>query len=91
MTSNDAFQTPETLRNFDDFKNMFKGIDREDRTPDDVALKILEKVKLEYNQSRLDDVVEWFDEGHYYEIRSHVDELAEYLDDDESDVSDIED
>ena len=83
-----------TSKNFDDFNNMFKGIDREDRTPDHTATIILNKVKLERNPSRLDDVVEWFDEGHFYKIRCVVD-ISTYsvdrFDIEYSDVSDIED
>ena len=79
--------TSETQRNFDDFNNMFKGIDRKDRVPDDIASIVLEKVRRECNPSRLDDVVEWFDGSHFYKIRYWVDDTSAY----ESDVSDIED
>ena len=79
--------TSETQRNFDDFNDMFKGIDRKDRVPDDIASIVLEKVRRECNPSRLDDVVEWFDECHFYKIRSWV-YISAYND---SDVSDIED
>ena len=72
MSSNNM--SPETAKNFDDFNNMFKGIDRDDYTPDDIASIVFEKVRLERNQSRLDDMVEWFDEGHYYKIRVWVNE-----------------
>ena len=78
--------TSETERNFDDFNNMFKGIDRKDCVPDHIATIVLNKVELERNPSRLDDVIEWFDEGHFYKIRCVVD-ISAY----ESDVSDIED
>ena len=63
-----------TAKNFDDFNNMFKGIDRDDSTSDDIAAKVFEKVERECDQSRLDDMVEWFDEGHYYKIRVWVNE-----------------
>ena len=53
---------------------MFKGIDRDDSTSDDIAAKVFEKVERECDQSRLDDMVEWFDEGHYYKIRVWVNE-----------------
>ena len=79
--------SPETLNNFDDFNNMFKGIDRRDRTPDSVAQIIFEKVRLEHNPSRLDDAVAWFDESHFYKIRHTVD-ISGVSD---SGVSDIED
>ena len=70
MTSNNA--SSETLRNFDDFNNMFKGIDRDDYTPDDIASIVFEKVRLEHDQSRLDDVLEWFEGNHFYKIRDWV-------------------
>ena len=86
MSSNNAFQTPryfdystlspETLRNFDDFKNMFKGIDSDYFTPCDVASAVLEKISRMGDQTRTDDAVEWFDNQIYFEIRDTVDEQA---------------
>ena len=94
MSSNNV--SSETARNFDDFNNMFKGIDRDDYTPDDIASIVFEKVRLEHNQSRLDDVLEWFEENHFYKIRDWVNEVAHesrfpqvWGSDDESEVSDI--
>ena len=84
MTSNNASQTfshfdystlsPETLKNFDDFKNMFKGIDSDYFTPCDIAITVLEKIRHMGNQVRIDDAVEWFDNQLYFEIRDTVDE-----------------
>ena len=76
MNSNNEPRSPETANNFDDFNNMFKGIDRDDYTPDDIASIVLEKVRLERNQSRLDDANEWFEESHFYKIRDWVDVAA---------------
>ena len=76
MNSNNEPRSPETAKNFDDFNNMFKGIDRDDYTPDDIADLVFEKVRLERNQSRLNDALEWIDEGHFYKIRDWVDEAA---------------
>ena len=86
MTSNNAFQTPshfyystlspETLRNFDDFKNMFKGIESDYFTPCDIASAVLEKIKRMGDQARIDDAVEWFDNQIYFEIRDTIDEQA---------------
>ena len=70
MSSNNM--SPETAKNFDDFNNMFKGIDRDDYTPDDIASIVFEKVRLEHDQSRLDDVLEWFEGNHFYKIRDWV-------------------
>ena len=93
------------LNNFDDFNNMFNGIDRIGYTPDEIASIVLKKVERECNQSRLDNAVEWFDEGYFYKIRDWVDESAHEFrfenptnnisphsyDSDESEVGDIED
>ena len=68
----------ETKNNFDDFNNMFKGIDQETETPDCIAFMIVEKVKREHNQKRMDDAVEWFDESHFYEIRDWVNDNSVY-------------
>ena len=98
MSQNNEPKSPETANNFDDFNNMFKGIDRDDHTPDEIASIVFEKVRLEHSQSRLDDALEWFDEGHFYKIRSWIDETAHKLrfenssnSWDDNDVSDIED
>ena len=104
MDSNNEPKSPETANNFDDFNNMFKGIDRDDYTPDEIAVIVLEKVRRERNPSRLDDAVEWFDGSHFYKIRNWIDESAHEFRfenptnntsprsyDDESEVSDIED
>ena len=74
MTSNNAqtSQTPETLRNFDDFNNMFKGIDHNNCVPGDVAHKILLKVKLEHSQSRYNDVCMWIESSHFFSIKRNV-------------------
>ena len=105
MDQNNEPKSPETANNFDDFNNMFKGIDRNDYTPDEIASIVLRKVELEHNPSRLDDAVEWFESCHFYKIRDWVDESAHefrfenptnnisphFYDSDESEVGDIED
>ena len=58
MDPNSEPKSPETLNNFDDFNNMFKGIDRDDYTPNDIASIVFEKVRHERNPSRLDDAIE---------------------------------
>ena len=75
LTSNNTSPSAlssETLKNFDDFKNMFKGIDSTNCAPGDVAHKILLKVKLERNQSRYDDVCMWTEFGYFSEIKRNV-------------------
>ena len=76
MTSNNTFQTPQTLRNFDDFNNMFKGIDSDYFTPCQIATVVLEKVEIKGDQARIDDVVEWCDNQIYFKIRDTIDERA---------------
>ena len=66
--------SPETLRNFDDFKNMFKGIDSDYFTPCDIALTVVEKIRRMGNQVSINDAIEWFDNQIYFEIRDTVDE-----------------
>ena len=79
MTSNNTFQTPQTsqtLINFDDFNNMFKGIDSDYFTPCQIATVVLEKVKIKRDQARIDDVVKWYDNQIYFKIRNTIDEQA---------------
>ena len=75
MTSANA-QTPKTsktpkfskrtLKNFEDFNNMFREIDREDFTPCDIADMVCEKVRLERKKYRLYDMCMWSEEGEYF-------------------------
>ena len=94
MTSNNA-QTPETLRNFDDFNNMFKGIDRASRSPGDTARMVSNKVELEWDVSRGRDMVKWISGREYFKIKRNVDFSADeediQYDSDFYEVSDIED
>ena len=96
MTSNNTFQTPQTLRNFDDFNNMFKGIDRASRPPSDTARMVLNKVELEWSPSRSSDMDKWFRGLEYSKIIRNVDFSADeeediQYDSDFYEVSDIED
>ena len=72
MDPNNESKSPETLSNFDDFNNMFKGIDCSNCVPGDVAHKVFEKVKREHNQSRFNDVCEWIEGCHFYRIKRNV-------------------
>ena len=94
MTSNNA-QTPETLRNFDDFNNMFKGIDRASRLPGDTARMVSNKVELEWDVSRGRDMAKWISGLEYSKIKRNVDFSADeediQYDSDFYEVSDIED
>ena len=91
MTSNNA----QTLRNFDDFNNMFKGIDRASRLPGDTARMVSNKVELEWDVSRGRDMVKWISGREYFKIKRNVDFSADeediQYDSDFYEVSDIED
>ena len=97
MTSYNA----QTLKNFVDFDDMFKGIDSEYFTPCDIADVVFEKILSKGDQARIDDVVEWCETGKYFRNRSFLNVQAHafacenkiplptiY---DSDDVSDIED
>ena len=79
------FRSPTTSENFDDFDNMFKGIDRENYTSNYIAIIVVDRVRLERNPSRSRDVDLWYDEI-FCRRRSIVQTTNN-----ESDVSDIED
>ena len=54
-------------KNFDDFDNMFRGIDPENFNSTYIATIVIDKVKLERDPFRSNDVDIWFDEGLYIE------------------------
>ena len=60
--------TSGTAKNFDDFNNMFKGIDRKDCASTYIATLVVDKVKLERNPFRSYDVDLWYDEIFYGRI-----------------------
>ena len=83
-------------KNFIDFNNMFKAIDSENFTSTYIAILVIDKIKLERDPFRLNDVNVWFDEGHYpqhkeYRIWTSDDNDAESDVSDVSDISDISD
>ena len=61
-----------TKKNFEDFNTMFKKIDREDCIPCFIADIVLDYVRGDGDESRMDDVSQWHEEGLYFEIRSIV-------------------
>ena len=79
-------------KNFNDFNNMFKGIDPENFTSTYIAILVIDKVKLECNPSRSNDVDIWFNEELYYE-KKYIVQTSDNSDtegtDNESIVSDI--
>ena len=77
-------------RNFIDFDNMFMGIDCKDSTAGYIAVLVIDKVRLECNPSRLNDVYIWFSEEQYYENRCVIQTHSSNIIDD-SNVGDIED
>ena len=99
------FYGPKTLKNFDDFNNMFRRMDRPHRTPDDTAQIVFETVNREHNRSKSLDAFIWLDSNYFFKIRrtinpryvveaydSGVGNSEDEFDDEfEDDVSDIED
>ena len=80
-------------KNFNDFNNMFKGIDPENFTSDYITILVIDKVKLECNPSRSNDVDMWFNEEHYPQHKKYTVQTSDNSDtegtDNESIVSDI--
>ena len=80
-------------KNFNDFNNMFKGIDPENFTSDYITILVIDKVKLECNPSRSNDVDMWFNEEHYPQHKKYIVQTSDNSDtegtDNESIVSDI--
>ena len=76
MDLNNEPMSPETFNNFNDFNNMFKGIDSDCYTPDQIATIIVRKIELKGNQARLDDAIRWFDDSYFHKIRHTMDEAA---------------
>ena len=87
MDQNNEPKSPETLNNYDDFDNMWKGIqnvwDRHTYT----AVLIVDKVKLERNPIRSHDVDNWYRDVFFGD---RVLRPPPFYNED-SDVSDIED
>ena len=81
------FKAPTTSENFDDFDNMFKGIDRENYTSAYIAIIVVDRVRLERNPSRSRDVDLWYDE--IFSRRRNIVQTSDNSNN-ESDVSDIE-
>lgn len=66
MTSNNAYQTSETLKNFKDFDNMYKEADRPHRPPNAAAWIVRAIVRDAGDQSRFDDMLEWFTKRYFH-------------------------
>ena len=81
------FTTPP--KNFEDFDNMFKGIDHEGFSSANIAIQVIDKIKLECNPSRSNDVDTWFEENHYPQDRKYMIQTSDTEDSDS--VGDIED
>ena len=77
-------------QNFIDFNNMFDGIDSEGFSPANIAIQVLDKVRLECNPSRSNDINTWFDNNHYPQDGKYIIQTLDYEDDSDS-VGDIED
>ena len=87
MDRNNESKSPETLNNFDDFDNMWRGIQCAADRATYTAVLVVDKVKLECNSIRSFDVDNWYDEIFY---GKRVVRRPRFYNDDEE-VSDIED
>ena len=77
------FTTPP--KNFEDFDNMFKGIDPQDYTTTYIAILVLDKVHLECNPTRSNEVNVWFNDRCYpqqysSELSSDSDSVGDIID-----------
>ena len=78
-------KSSEASQNFKDFNNMFDGINPEGFSPANIAIQVIDKVRLEYNPSRSNDVDIWFDDDHYpqdgkYTIQTSEDSVGDIID-----------
>ena len=77
-------------RNFNDFDNMVMGIDCKDSTADCIAVLVIDKVRLECDSSRLNDVSIWFSKKLHCGNRCTIQTLSSNIDYG-TNVGDIED
>ena len=63
----------ETFKNFKDFNNMFRRMDDNFFTPCDIASVVVDMVRLERDEAKADDVIEWYDNQIYFQIRCTID------------------
>ena len=80
-----GLKSSEASQNFKDFNNMFDGINPEGFSPANIAIQVIDKVRLEYNPSRSNDVDIWFDDDHYpqdgkYTIQTSEDSVGDIID-----------
>lgn len=70
----DNIYSDRTLKNFDNFNNMFKGIDDPAHTPHDIAWCVLEKINRNGCEEEIEDADLWHKEGYFLKVRDWVDE-----------------
>ena len=75
-------------KNFNDFDNMFKGVDPENFNSSYIAIQVIDKIKLECNPSRSNDVDMWFEESHYPQDKRYI---IQTTDNEDDSVGNIED
>ena len=64
--------------NFEDFTNMFKGAERPGLDEFENARLVVEKVKLEHNPNRLNDVIIWCErEAYFAELDECVSDISD--------------
>ena len=85
-----GLKSSEASQNFKDFNNMFDGINPEGFSSANIAIQVIDKVRLECNPSRSNDVDMWFNEEHYPQHKKYIVQTSDNSDT-ESIVSDISD
>ena len=80
-----GLKSSEASQNFKDFNNMFDGINPEGFSSANIAIQVIDKVRLECNPSRSNDVDIWFDDDHYpqdgkYIIQTLEDSVGDIID-----------
>ena len=75
-------------QNFKDFDNMFDGIDPEGFSSANIAIQVIDKVRLECNPSRSNDADIWFDDNHYPQDGKYMIQTSEYEEDSVGDIID---
>ena len=77
-----GLKSSEASQNFKDFNNMFDGINPEGFSSANIAIQVIDKVRLECNPSRSNDVDIWFDNDHYPQDKKYTTQTSEDIDGD---------
>ena len=83
-----GLRSSEASQNFKDFDNMFDGINPEGFSSANIAIQVIDKVRLECNPSRSNDVDIWFDNNHYPQDGKYMIQTSDYVEDSVGDIID---